>query len=216
MTPLLSNLFLGAVLPAGVCPHPACSLPHRPVPFSPCQEAPALSSVQELQQSHERTGQSVRARPHGCQDGQIQHPVATGGAPEAAEGRGRCHRSQAGQNPRESIVGRAPLVTVHVFINSGKAATLGFCSSVLFWPRFFLRKKKKNKKTPKKKKKRKPDPRSLSAETVRPGSPVGPGTRTGASTPLFHVNYAQRTPALLDALTPSSLSLSLSSPSPLC
>lgn len=55
-----------------------------PSAFSPCQETPALASVQELQQSHERTGQSIRARPHGCQGGQVQHPVATGGAPEAA------------------------------------------------------------------------------------------------------------------------------------
>lgn len=102
--------FLPEQMPKGFVSSAACcrrAPSHHPSPLSPCQETPALASVQELQQSHEHTGQSIRAGPHGRQGGQVQHPVATGGAPEAAQGGGRCHRSQAGQNPGESIVGRA-------------------------------------------------------------------------------------------------------------
>lgn len=91
--------------------HRGEALRQTPLMASPLpQEAPVVTPVQELQQGHKCARQSLRRRHclfHRHQIREGQHAISAGGAPETAQSRGGCHSSQAGQDPRESVVGPA-------------------------------------------------------------------------------------------------------------
>lgn len=84
---------------------PRVCLGSSPSALSP-QEAPVVSPVQKHQQSHECAGQGIRERCCWPQR-QGQHPVPARGAPEAAQGRRRCHCPQARQDSWQGVAAAA-------------------------------------------------------------------------------------------------------------